>query len=150
MGASFHRNEGLDRSLDEVKNSDGSTLFPAALPSRNPSRSVRAQTVTASPRAFLESLFRTAVGAAHPANCLPALLPAPPAAGRLLILAAGKAGASMAEVAERHYLDEGGVPASRVSGIAVTRRGYACPTCRARVIEAGHPVPDADGLSGTL
>jgi hydroxypyruvate reductase len=106
--------------------------------------------VTASPRAFLESLFRTAVAAAHPANCLPALLPAPPAAGRLLILAAGKAGASMAEVAERHYLDEGGVPASRVSGIAVTRRGYACPTRRVRVIEAGHPVPDADGLAGTL
>jgi glycerate 2-kinase len=104
----------------------------------------------ASQRAFLESLFRTAVAAAHPANCLPAHLPTPPAAGRLLILAAGKAGGSMAEVAERHFLDERGVPASRVGGIAVTRRGYACPTRRVRVIEAGHPVPDADGLAGTL
>jgi hydroxypyruvate reductase len=106
--------------------------------------------VTASPRAFLESLFRTAVAAAHPASCLPAHLPDPPASGRLLILAAGKAGAAMAEVAERHFLDERGVPASRVSGIAVTRRGYACPTRRVRVIEAGHPVPDADGLAGTF
>jgi glycerate 2-kinase len=106
--------------------------------------------VTASPRAFLESLFRTAVAAAHPANCLAAHFPAPPACGRLLILAAGKAGASMAGVAERYFLDERGVPASRVSGIAVTRRGYACPTRRVRVIEAGHPVPDADGLAGTF
>jgi glycerate 2-kinase len=106
--------------------------------------------VTASPRAFLESLFRTAVAAAHPASCLPAHLPAPSASGRLLILAAGKAGAAMAEVAERHFLDERGVPASRVSGIAVTRRGYACPTRRVRVIKAGHPVPDADGLAGTF
>src|SRR5205807_9214784 len=96
-----------------------------------------------------ESLFRTAVAAAHPAKCLPAYLPAAPASGCLLILAAGKAGASMAEVAERHFLDDLGVPASRVSGIAVTRRGYACPTRRVRVLEAGHPVPDAAGLAGT-
>jgi hydroxypyruvate reductase len=106
--------------------------------------------VSASQRNFLESLFRTAVAAAHPANCLPAHLPAPPDAGRLLILAAGKAGASMAEVAERHFLDARGVPASRVGGIAVTRRGYACRTRRVRVIEAGHPVPDAAGLAGTV
>jgi hydroxypyruvate reductase len=106
--------------------------------------------VTASPRAFLESLYRTATAAAHPASCLPAQLPAPPASGSLLILAAGKAGASMAEVAERHFLDQCRVPESRISGIAVTRRGYACPTRRVRVIEAGHPVPDAAGLAGTL
>jgi hydroxypyruvate reductase len=106
--------------------------------------------VITSPRAFLESLFRTAVAAAHPANCLPAHLPSPAASGRLLILAAGKAGASMAAVAERCFLDEQGVPASRVSGIAVTRRGYASSTRRVRVIEAGHPVPDAAGLAGTL
>jgi glycerate 2-kinase len=106
--------------------------------------------VTASQRAFLESLFRAAVAAAHPANCLPAHLPAPAAAGRLLILAAGKAGGSMAEVAERHFLDQHGVPASRIAGVAVTRRGYACPTRRVRVVEAGHPVPDAGGLAGTF
>jgi hydroxypyruvate reductase len=56
----------------------------------------------------------------------------------------------MAEVAERHFLDARGVPASRVGGIAVTRRGYACRTRRVRVIEAGHPVPDAAGLAGTV
>ena len=101
-------------------------------------------------RAFLESLFRTAVAAAHPASCLPPCLPAPPATGRLLILAAGKAGGSMAQVAERHFLDKQGIPASRISGIAVTRHGYGCPTRHVRMIEAGHPVPDAEGLAGTL
>jgi hydroxypyruvate reductase len=102
----------------------------------------------ASPRAFLESLFRTAVAAAHPEGCLRPHLPAPPA-GRLLILAAGKAAASMSEVAERHYLDACGMPAHRIGGLAVTRHGYGRPTRRVRVVEAGHPLPDAGGLAAT-
>jgi glycerate 2-kinase len=102
-----------------------------------------------SPRAFLEDLFRAAVAAASPAHCLPAHLPAPPA-GRIVLVAAGKAGASMAAAAERHYLDDLGLPASRLSGIAVTRRGYGSPTRLVRVIEAGHPVPDAAGLAATF
>jgi glycerate 2-kinase len=106
--------------------------------------------VTASPRAFLEGLFRTAVAAAHPASCLPAHLPAPPPSGRLIILAAGKAGAAMAETAERCYLDERGLDANRLGGVAVTRRGYGRPTRVVRVVEAGHPVPDAPGFEATL
>jgi glycerate-2-kinase len=47
--------------------------------------------MTAAAREFLESLFRTAVAAAHPASCLRPHLPPPPASGRLLLLAAGKA-----------------------------------------------------------
>ena len=78
--------------------------------------------LTASPRALLEGLFHTAVAAAHPASCLPPHLPAPPPSGRLVILAAGKAAASMAEVAERHYLDERGMAAGRISGLAVDRK----------------------------
>jgi hydroxypyruvate reductase len=106
--------------------------------------------VTASSRALLEDLFRAAVGAAHPANSLHPHLPAPPSSGRLLILAAGKAAGSMAEVAERHYLDERGLPASRIGGLAVTRHGYGRPTRLVRVVEAGHPVPDAAGVAATL
>jgi hydroxypyruvate reductase len=56
----------------------------------------------------------------------------------------------MAAAAERHYLDGLGVPANRLSGIAVTRRGYGTPTRLVRVIEAGHPVPDAAGLAATF
>src|SRR5665647_930998 len=96
-------------------------------------------------RAFLADLFRTAVAAAHPAACLPPWLP-PPGDGRLTLLAAGKAAGSMTEVAEAYYLDRLKLPAERLSGIAVARHGYGRPTRAVRMIEAGHPVPDAAGL----
>jgi glycerate 2-kinase len=97
-------------------------------------------------RSLLEHLFWTAVRAAEPARCLPRNLPDPPASGRLILLAAGKAAASMAEVAERHYLDRG-FPAHRMGGLAVTRYGYSRPTQVIPVIEAGHPVPDAASVA---
>ena len=99
-------------------------------------------------RAFLHSLFETAVAATHPASCLPAHLPTLPERGRLIMLAAGKAAGSMTQVAERHYLGAGLRPA-RLAGLAVTRHGYACPTAHIRMIEAGHPMPDAAGLRAT-
>jgi glycerate 2-kinase len=103
-----------------------------------------------SPRTLLFDLFAAAVATAHPSSCLPAHLPAPPRSGRLVILAAGKAAGAMAEVAERHYADGLGLPAERIGGLAVTRHGYARPTRLVRMIEAGHPVPDAAGLAATL
>jgi glycerate 2-kinase len=102
-------------------------------------------------RDLLESLFRTAVAAAHPSQCLPPHLPDFPAHGRLVVLAAGKAAGSMTEVAERHYLQhmaERGIAEDRLLGVAVTRHGYGRPTRRIAVVEAGHPVPDAAGLAG--
>jgi glycerate 2-kinase len=96
-------------------------------------------------RAFLERLFRAAVAAAHPATCLPPLLPAPPK-GRLILLAAGKAAGSMTEVAEGQYLDNLTLARDRLTGIAVARHGYGRPTRVVEMIEAGHPVPDAAGL----
>ena len=96
--------------------------------------------------AFLESLFRSAVAAAHPESCLPPNLPEPPARGRLVILAAGKAAGSMTQVAERHYA---ALPPTRLAGLAVTRHGYGRPTTRIPVVEAGHPVPDKAGISAT-
>ena len=99
-----------------------------------------------SARALLDDLFRTAVAAVHPASCLPAHLPPPPAKGRLVLMAAGTGAGAMTEVAERYYLDAG-FPAGRLDGIAVTRHGYGRPTRKIPVIEAGHPVPDAAGLA---
>jgi glycerate 2-kinase len=96
---------------------------------------------------LLESLFRAAVGAAHPSRCLPPNLPEPPPRGRLIVLAAGKGAGSLTEVAEQHYLTV--LPENRLDGIAVTRHGYGRPTRRIPVVEAGHPVPDAAGLAGT-
>jgi hydroxypyruvate reductase len=97
-------------------------------------------------RALLDDLFRTAVAAVHPASCLPAHLPPPPAKGRLVLMAAGKGAGAMTEVAERHYLNAG-FPIGHLDGIAVTRHGYGRPTRKIPVIEAGHPVPDAAGLA---
>jgi len=105
--------------------------------------------MTQSVRDLLEQLFRTAVAAAHPRACLAARLPAPPAAGRLMILAAGKAAGSMVEVAERHYLDDLTIPVTTLAGLAVTRYGYGASTRVIPVIEAGHPVPDAAGLAAS-
>ncbi len=96
-------------------------------------------------RTFLETLLRTAIDAAHPSTCLPPLLPPPPT-GRLILLAAGKAAGSMAEVAEAHYLDRLHITAERLNGVAVARHGYGRPLRRVRMIEAGHPIPDAAGL----
>ena len=100
-----------------------------------------------SARALLKSLFRAAVEAAHPATVLPPNLPEPPPRGRLIILAAGKAAGSMTEIAERHYLAR--LPRGRLAGLAVTRHGYGRPTRDIPVIEAGHPLPDAAGISAT-
>ena len=97
-------------------------------------------------RDLLESLFRSAVAAAHPSRCLPPALPEPPARGRLIVLAAGKARGSLTEVAEA-ALSRPHAARAR-PGIAVTRHGYGRPTKLIPVVEAGHPMPDEAGLAG--
>jgi len=90
-------------------------------------------------RALLEESFRAAVAAADPARILAPALPAPPR-GRTFVAAVGKAAASMAAALEAAW------PADApLEGIALTRYRHARPTQRIRVIEAGHPVPDAAG-----
>ncbi len=54
----------------------------------------------------------------------------------------------MTEVAEAHYLDGLRIAAERLSGVAVARHGYGRSLRRVRMIEAGHPIPDAAGLAG--
>jgi len=88
-------------------------------------------------RALLEESFRAAVAAADPLRILAPHLPPPPK-GRSFVAAAGKAAASMALAAEKHFQGE-------LGGIAITRYGHGLPTKRIRVVEAGHPVPDAAG-----
>ena len=88
-------------------------------------------------RALLEESFRAAVAAADPLQILAPHLPPPPK-GRTFVAAAGKAAASMALAVEKSF-------ASEVEGIAITRYGHGLPTKQIRVVEAGHPVPDAAG-----
>jgi glycerate 2-kinase len=90
-------------------------------------------------RALLEESFRAAVAAADPLEILPAHLPRPPR-GRTFVAAAGKAAASMALAVERHWPRD-----APLAGLAITRYAHGLPTERIRVIEAGHPVPDAAG-----
>ena len=98
-------------------------------------------------RPLLRAVFDAAVGAAHPDRVLaPHLRPLP--GERVICLAAGKAAAAMAAAVERHYLDQLGLPPSRLLGVATTRHGHGVPTRRVKVIEAGHPVPDEAGLRG--
>ncbi len=101
-------------------------------------------------RAILLDLYQAAIAAANPANCVPPFLPEPPPApGRLIVLAAGKAGASMAAAAIAHYRQSAPAVLSRLVGIAVTRPGYGVDTNPLKLVEAGHPVPDAAGLAAT-
>jgi len=88
-------------------------------------------------RGLLEDSFRAAVAAADPLQILAPHLPPPPR-GRTFVAAAGKAAASMALAVERSYRGE-------LDGIAITRYGHGLPTRKVRVVEAGHPVPDAAG-----
>lgn len=88
-------------------------------------------------KAFLMSMFRAAVAAADPAAVTPRFLPAPPR-GRLVVLGAGKAAASMARAVEDHW-------DGPLEGLVVTRYGHAVACGRIEVLEASHPTPDAAG-----
>ena len=99
----------------------------------------------AAARRLLLDLFDVAVAAAHPRICLPAHLPDPPA-GRIVLLAAGKAAASMSAVAAAHYLSCG---FDRLAGLAVTRHGYGEAVAPIELVEAGHPMPDQAGIDAT-
>jgi len=63
--------------------------------------------------------------------------------GRVLVLGAGKAGASMARTVEAML-----GPRAR-EGLVVVKDGYRLPTARIEIAEAGHPVPDARGLAAS-
>ncbi len=86
---------------------------------------------------LLKASFDAAVAAADPARMLAAHLPAPPQ--RALVVGAGKAGASMAAAVEQAW------PKVDLDGIVITRYAHGLPTRAVRVVEAGHPVPDAAG-----
>jgi glycerate 2-kinase len=97
-------------------------------------------------RKLLTSLYQTAHTTAHPSTCLPPHLPPAPDGGRIIIIGAGKGTAAMAVAAERHYIAAG--LGDKISGLISTRHGFALPTEIIEVLEAGHPVPDANSIEG--
>lgn len=88
--------------------------------------------------ALLRASFDAAVAAADPALQIAACLPPLPR-GRVLVVGAGKAAASMAAALEAAW------PEAPLEGLVITRYSHAVPTSRVRVVEAGHPVPDEAG-----
>ena len=90
------------------------------------------------PRPLLRAMFDAAILAAQPARCLPPHLPSPPR-GRTIVIGAGKASAAMAKAFEDAW-------PGPLSGLVVTRYGYAVPCQRIAIVEAAHPVPDAAGV----
>jgi len=89
-------------------------------------------------KALLRRMFDAAIASAQPALCIPPHLPAMPR-GRLIVVGAGKAAAAMARAVEDNWRGP-------LSGLVVTRYGYAVPCKHIEVLEAAHPVPDAAGL----
>lgn len=97
-------------------------------------------------RETLSTLFQAAYRTAHPSVCLPPYLPAVPEGGRIIIIGAGKGSAAMAVAAEEHYIATG--EAGKISGLISTRHGFGLPTRIIEILEAGHPVPDANSIVG--
>ena len=92
-------------------------------------------------RAALRGVFDAAVKAADPRVMLAGHLPQKPR-GRCVVVGAGKSAAVMAAALEAAW------PDVALSGVVVTRYGHAVPTQRIEVIEASHPVPDANSERG--
>ena len=90
------------------------------------------------PEELLKAMFKAGVDAALPQVCVPAHLPPRPK-GRTVIIGAGKASGAMAKALEDAW-------DGPLDGLVVTRYGYRLPTERLEVVEAAHPVPDAEGL----
>ncbi len=97
-------------------------------------------------RGLLNALYTAAHTTAHPATCLPPHLPPVPGNGRIIIIGAGKGSAAMAVATERHYIGLG--QGDKISGLISTRHGFGLPAEIIEILEAGHPVPDANSILG--
>lgn len=93
-------------------------------------------------RQALRALFDAAVAAADPRIVLAQHLPPKPTKGRTIVVGGGKSAAVMAAALEDAW------PDVAMQGVVVTRYGHAVPTKRIEVIEAAHPVPDANSQKG--
>ncbi len=100
----------------------------------------------AAQRQILTALYTAAHTTAHPSTCLPPHLPPVPANGRIIIIGGGKGSAAMAVATESHYIAAG--QRAIISGLISTRHGFGLPTEIIEILEAGHPVPDANSIEG--
>lgn len=92
-------------------------------------------------RAFLQMLFDAAVVASKPAACMPLWLEDRPK-GNVIVIGAGKAAAAMAAIIEQQW-------ATPLTGLVIVPYGHSAECDHIGVVEAGHPVPDENGVSAT-
>lgn len=90
---------------------------------------------------LLRALFDAAVAAASPAACVPLWLEDRPE-GRVIIVGAGKAAASMAAIIEQQW-------ASPLEGLVIVPDGHTAECDQIEVVEAAHPLPDERGVAAT-
>lgn len=105
-----------------------------------PKRERHAMTSFDGPR-LVRASFDAALAAADPLGARSFIadhLPPRPK-GRVVVVGAGKAAASMAVAVEREW------PEVAMSGLVATRYAHGLPTRCIEVAEAGHPVPDEAG-----
>ena len=88
----------------------------------------------------LKLIMNSALDAAKPKGKFKNLPQKPK--GKLIVLGAGKAGASMAQEFENSYVGP-------IEGLVVTRYGHFAKTKFIKIIEASHPEPDENGLSAS-
>jgi glycerate-2-kinase len=96
-------------------------------------------------------IWEAALSAANPATCIRNFVHINgdgltigktriPLRGKLIVVGAGKPSAKMAQVIEE-------ILGSFITGgLVVTKYGHALPLERIRLVEAGHPIPDAAGM----
>lgn len=92
---------------------------------------------------LLKDLFSAAIAAADPALRVPPYLPKARPKGRTIVVGAGKASAAMALAVEQHWQGP-------LSGLVITRYGHGAPCRQIEIVEASHPVPDANGRDAAL
>jgi len=90
-------------------------------------------------RRDLEAIWSAGVAACHPSRLLPAHLPEPPS-GRTILLALGKAAATMAEVFENAWQRP-------LSGLAVMPHGTSASLRGIDFMTSAHPVPDGASIT---
>ena len=98
---------------------------------------------------FLKELFDAAVTAAMPqAQVALALTPyfKNKPTGRVVVVGIGKSAAAMAKAVEDTWARAGHT--DPMEGLVITRYDHGVPTQSIEVVEAGHPVPDANGMAG--
>ena len=96
-----------------------------------------------SAREHTRAIWRAAVTAGDVAPLVRAHLHLDPRHARVVVLGCGKASGAMARAAED-------VLGDRIAeGFVVVKDGYTAPLRRIRLAEAGHPVPDARGLTAS-